>query len=313
LPGSQPFVGVLAMRALALAGVALLAWAVPRLAERLGQDPADAAVLVVANPLVLVHLVAGAHNEAMLAGFLAAGFAAAAGGRRYLGVALSSIGGVVKLPGLVGAVVLGWGADEGTPVRTRLTHTAVAGAVCIATIASCSLVTGLGFGWVGSSVAPGLVISWAAPTNWLGSLIGLDLAQDIGLAVAGVLAAWWTWRAGPADAAATGKILVALAVLGPALHPWYLLWGFPLLAAAAAGRPNRLLVAASIVGVFAGHLGSGPFIERVGDEPVALLVGAVVVLVAMAATSRDVRAVVVEGSEGRGEGRNPAATPSPAP
>ena len=63
------------MRALALAGVALLAGSIPRLAERLGRDPVDAAVLVVANPLVLVHLVGGAHNEALLAGFLAAGFA----------------------------------------------------------------------------------------------------------------------------------------------------------------------------------------------------------------------------------------------
>jgi hypothetical protein len=69
--------GVLGLRAVALVGVGLLAVWLPRLARRCGVSPSRALWLGVLNPLVLAHLVAGAHNDALMLGLLVCGLAAA--------------------------------------------------------------------------------------------------------------------------------------------------------------------------------------------------------------------------------------------
>lgn len=63
--------GLLGMRLLALLGVALMAAVLPRLARASGADPAAALWLGALNPLVLLHLVAGAHNDALMLGLSA--------------------------------------------------------------------------------------------------------------------------------------------------------------------------------------------------------------------------------------------------
>lgn len=284
LPGPQPFVGVLGIRALALAGLGLLAWGVPVLARALGRDGDDALVLVLTNPLTLLHLVGGAHNEALLAGLLVAGFAAAATGRRWTGVALTALGGAVKLPALAGIVVLAWGAPAGTTWRRRvptlLGAAVVAGAVLVAT----SWATGLGTGWARTAGANGDTVSWAAPTTWLGVVVGPGAAQLIAMALAAGLATKALASARPADAAVAGRILVLAALLGAAVHPWYLLWGLPLLAAASGGDRCRLLAGASIVAAVAGHPGGGVWFEAVVDvDPRWVAAGAATLLAVLVA------------------------------
>jgi hypothetical protein len=66
---------ILAFRALAVLGLAVAAFGVWDIARGLGRDPVDALVLAVANPLVLLHLVSGAHNEALMLAFLVGGVA----------------------------------------------------------------------------------------------------------------------------------------------------------------------------------------------------------------------------------------------
>ena len=56
---------VVGFRVMALAGVILIAVFLPRLARSYGRDGSLAFVLGVLNPLVLLHLVAGAHNDAL--------------------------------------------------------------------------------------------------------------------------------------------------------------------------------------------------------------------------------------------------------
>ncbi|MDV9175848.1 polyprenol phosphomannose-dependent alpha 1,6 mannosyltransferase MptB, partial [Streptomyces sp. W16] len=60
--------GLFGMRLVALLGVGLMAAALPRLARHSGADPAAALWLGALNPLVLLHLVAGAHNDAIMLG-----------------------------------------------------------------------------------------------------------------------------------------------------------------------------------------------------------------------------------------------------
>ncbi|OWY62053.1 hypothetical protein B7486_60475, partial [cyanobacterium TDX16] len=79
--GSHPLTAVLVYRVLAVAGLALVAAFLPRLAVRFGGDGATALLLALANPLTMLHLVSGAHNEALLAGLVVAGLALATGPR----------------------------------------------------------------------------------------------------------------------------------------------------------------------------------------------------------------------------------------
>ncbi len=73
IAGTNVAVGVLLQRLVALVGFGLIVWALPRLARRCGVAPGTALWLGAANPLVLFHLVAGAHNESLAIGLMLAG------------------------------------------------------------------------------------------------------------------------------------------------------------------------------------------------------------------------------------------------
>jgi alpha-1,6-mannosyltransferase len=77
VPGQHVVTAVLMLRLLTVVGLVLLAWGV----QRLSADSARGLWLAVANPLVLLHGVGGAHNDLLMAGLLAAGLAVASHGR----------------------------------------------------------------------------------------------------------------------------------------------------------------------------------------------------------------------------------------
>ncbi|WP_043451344.1 polyprenol phosphomannose-dependent alpha 1,6 mannosyltransferase MptB [Jongsikchunia kroppenstedtii] len=60
-------------RVVALCGIGLIVWALPRLATRCGVSPVAALWLGAMNPLVVLHLIGGIHNEALMIGLMLAG------------------------------------------------------------------------------------------------------------------------------------------------------------------------------------------------------------------------------------------------
>ena len=66
--GHNVIVGTLLQRLVELVGVAMIVWALPRLARICGFDPVAALWLGALNPLVLFHLIGGGHNEALMLG-----------------------------------------------------------------------------------------------------------------------------------------------------------------------------------------------------------------------------------------------------
>ncbi|KXP14437.1 polyprenol phosphomannose-dependent alpha 1,6 mannosyltransferase MptB [Tsukamurella pseudospumae] len=88
LTGENVVAGVIAHRLLALAGVAMIVWALPRLARRCGVNEVAALWLGAANPLVIFHLIAGIHNESLMLGMMLVGMEwslrAISSGRRFL-------------------------------------------------------------------------------------------------------------------------------------------------------------------------------------------------------------------------------------
>ncbi|QUR67287.1 polyprenol phosphomannose-dependent alpha 1,6 mannosyltransferase MptB [Mycobacterium spongiae] len=73
LTGENIVAAVLCHRAVVLVGVALIVWATPRLARRCGVAEVSALWLGAANPLLIMHLVAGIHNEALMLGLMLTG------------------------------------------------------------------------------------------------------------------------------------------------------------------------------------------------------------------------------------------------
>ncbi|MBY8854600.1 polyprenol phosphomannose-dependent alpha 1,6 mannosyltransferase MptB, partial [Saccharothrix sp. MB29] len=71
--GASVIGGVVVMRFVLACGLFLLCWALPGLTRHLGGRPATALWVAAANPLMLVHLIGGAHNDLLMVGLLAAG------------------------------------------------------------------------------------------------------------------------------------------------------------------------------------------------------------------------------------------------
>ena len=276
LTGDRLLPALLGMRLLAVLGLLLAAWAL----HRLGGE--RALWLGVANPLVLLHLVGGAHNEALMIGLLMAGLALR---ERSLALAavLITLGALVKLPAVAGlafvvmAVPGGWGARG----RAAL----VVGACGAATAVLVSLGSGLGWGWLTTLDAGRARLSLLSVTTGLGlALPGGDATLEVvlmlglvaGAALATVLL-WHTPRLGAVRAA--GLTLLAVALLLPVVQPWYVLWGIVPLAAAVTRREAAALGAFCLV-VALLVLPSGRYVVRPPLYGVPmLLAGAVAVLV----------------------------------
>ncbi len=244
--------GVIARRVVTLAGLALLAVAVRELARSTGVDPAAATWLAVLNPLVLTHLVGGAHNDALMVGLLAAGMAAAVRHRPVVATLLVVAAALVKAPAALGlpAVAAIWAAQ--LPGR-RPGARAVAGVAATA-VAGTALITaavGTGYGWVHALDTPISAQNWSL-TGLLGRASAVLVEPALALRVwrwAGMLATLvvaalvWVHRARLGPVAGLGIVLVALVAFGPAVRPWYLIWGLAPLAVAAGNRRVRRLLA----------------------------------------------------------------------
>ncbi|MFE9188409.1 polyprenol phosphomannose-dependent alpha 1,6 mannosyltransferase MptB [Micromonospora sp. NPDC007208] len=283
--GGKLVLGVLGLRLVALAGVALLVAYLPRVARHCGVDPAAALWLGVLNPLVPLHLIAGAHNEAVMLGLLVAGLSLAFEHRYGAATVLVTLAALVKVPAVVGLLVVASLAARHRGLPTSVARTA---GFALGTAAVVTWATGIGYGWVGALGTPMYRHSWSI-SSALGRLavraagrFGLHLGDApmrlcLALGVAAVLVVavgvWWhRRRLGPAYA--LGLVLVAAALLGPVTRPWYALWGLVLIAAAAHGRARPAAALGAVVLAFVAlPSGFGPDAAQAVLAAAGVLVG----------------------------------------
>ena len=249
LTGSHLIGGVLLIRLLDLAGLVLLAMFVPRLARALGADPARATWWVL-SPLVLLELVAAVHNDLLMIGLVVAGVTFAIERRLLLGIALCALAATIKLPAIAAIpfILVAWG-DR----RTWVTGVTVAAVVVLAV----SVITGLGLGWISTTVfsTPDKVRLAITPATALGWTVAQlvpvgahGLESALGVVAFGaslVLGAVLLWRSRRESMVRNlGIALIAVAVCGPAAWPWYLTWGLVLLGACPRIQDSRALAVA---------------------------------------------------------------------
>ncbi|NLG46043.1 polyprenol phosphomannose-dependent alpha 1,6 mannosyltransferase MptB [Gordonia sp. (in: high G+C Gram-positive bacteria)] len=73
ITGENITVAVVLHRLVAIAGVLMIVWALPRLARRCGVSSVAALWLGALNPLLILHLVGGIHNESLMIGMMLVG------------------------------------------------------------------------------------------------------------------------------------------------------------------------------------------------------------------------------------------------
>ena len=240
LTGENIVAAVLSHRVVVLIGVGLIVWAVPRLARRCGVAEVSALWLGAANPLLLMHLVAGIHNEALMMGLMLTGTEFALRGidsaetsphwprRReewvsvgllVAGVVLITMSSQVKLPGLLalGFVAMALAHRGGGTVKPFLLASVLMMSISLLVMALIGWASGLGFGWIFTLGTANVVRSWMSPptllalgTGQVGILLGLgdhttavlSLTRAMGVLIITITVTW-----------------LLLAVLRGRLHP----------------------------------------------------------------------------------------------
>ena len=255
LVGFAVYPGIIAMRLPVLIALGLIAWVLPGLARRFGLDPAKALWWGLANPLVVVHFVGGAHNDALMIAVALVGLWLAVRGDHWVYGLLAGpavIGLAMAFKPQAGLAVI---ACAGIPILARLTElplvrrigllagrTIGATAVAVTVFVAVSLASGLGFGWTkwlslmgkAGTAAPFSMIAqvgeWLIerfggdPTTWL-AVIGMLSTLTL-LAVLGWIGIHFSER--PLALVAWGSL--AVSGLGQSMHPWYIPWSLALLA-----------------------------------------------------------------------------------
>ena len=263
----NPWLLVVAHRLVALVGLVLLAWSVPRLARWCGADPALASAIVLCSPLMLAHGVGGLHNDLLMVGLMACALVATVERGWVWGAALGGLAAAVKLPG--GLVCIGVtliALPVGASLALRLGRLAQVGAVACGALVVPGVLAGLGVGWVHALGVPGSVnVPLSMPTvvggfldllaRWMG--LGLEPGTFLSLVrsvaqVAAVLIALrvaLTWPTGQAARAvsAVAAVMGTLIVLSPVVHLWYFLWALPFLAALRLPRLGTLGLLSTVV------------------------------------------------------------------
>ncbi|MFI5775751.1 polyprenol phosphomannose-dependent alpha 1,6 mannosyltransferase MptB [Nocardia sp. NPDC051570] len=319
LTGDNIIIGVWAHRLLALGGVALIVWALPRLSRRCGVAPVSALWLGAANPLVLFHLVAGVHNDAIMLGLMLAGLefclrAISDSGeigtpfdRRewtllIFGAVVIALSSTIKITSLIalGFVGMALARRWGKGIRPVLIAAALLGVIALATTLFVSLASGLGFGWLFTLNTANVVRSWMSLPTAIGIITGfggvllglgdhttalLSITRPIALAVASfltlrMLIATWTGRL-PA-VGALGLSLGAIVLLYPVVQPWYLLWAIVPLAAWATTSAFRVpaVVFSAVVSVMLMPRGADYGVFQIFEAAIAVVVVALIFIVA---------------------------------
>jgi alpha-1,6-mannosyltransferase len=277
---------IVGFRLAALLGVVLMAWGIPVLARSVGRDRTTAFALAVLNPLVLLVLLGGAHNDALMLGLLVAGCALARDNRPLVGVVLCVLAAEIKIPALIGAAFIGWWWSDRAPAwRQRVPRVSAALLLAVGLLAAVGAVAGLGWRWLSGLSSPGVVVSWLDPATAIGltlshlsdlfgyghhSVAFVQVCRAVGLVLAAVVSAVLIGRSdriGPVRA--LGASLLLFAVLGPVVWPWYEAWGIVFLAVVAERWTLRIVVALSAIACFADV--PGPKLLGAGNPLVAVV------------------------------------------
>lgn len=275
-------VGLFLIKIICMVSLIVIAWSAASIANNLQQSTSLAVWIGALNPVVLLHLVGGMHNEAFMVAFMGAGLALALRGKNLLGIFLITLGAAVKATAFIALPFLVWiwvyqlaqryqtKTGEPAALRRKIGYffaTAGGGAVfSLATFALLSYITGTGLGFLTALKGSGKVINWLTlPTAFahFTALItdktsgpdfstSLVAARSIFFIIMLILliAIWAHWRKNPISALrGLALAFLAICLCNSLAFPWYYSWIFVIVGALKLGeRAWTLVIAASAWG-----------------------------------------------------------------
>jgi alpha-1,6-mannosyltransferase len=285
-----------------------------------GRDPSAVFALAVLNPLVLLGLLGGAHNDALMLGLLVAGCTVARRHHVVGGLVLCGLAAEVKIPALIGTVFIGWWwAGAGAGAGRRVARVAVAVGFTVGLMAVVAALSSLGWRWVSGLSNPGVVVSWLDPATGVGLLLAhgasalgygghqkalVDGVRAAALILAAALSVRLLVRSERrGEVQALGWSLLAFVILGPVVWPWYETWGLVFLAVVADGWVLLLVLVASVVACFADMPSPGLLTDA--NAVLVALCWAAVVAVTCVYASRRIPGVVRLGARLRARPTEP--------
>ncbi|HET7740956.1 MAG TPA: polyprenol phosphomannose-dependent alpha 1,6 mannosyltransferase MptB, partial [Mycobacterium sp.] len=140
--GDHVIAGTMLLRLCMLPGLVMLIWAAPRVARHIGANGAAALWICVLNPLVIIHLMGGVHNEMLMVGLMMAAIALTLRNHPGWGVSLIAIAVAVKATAGIALPFMVWmwvhrlraKRDLG-PIRAFATATAASAAIFVVVFA----------------------------------------------------------------------------------------------------------------------------------------------------------------------------------
>jgi alpha-1,6-mannosyltransferase len=259
LVGDNVIAGTMVLRLCMLPGLALLIWAAPRIARHLGTNGAVALWICVLNPLVIIHLMGGVHNEMLMVGLMMAGIAWAFAHRFVAGITLAAVAVAVKATAGLALPFMVWVwvralRDRGHRVIPAFLIAAAGSiALFVGVFAVLSLLAGVGLGWLTALAGSVKIINWLTiPTaianvaNAVGGLFlpvnfyaVLDVSRIAGILIIAVSLPllWWRYRHDDRDVlVGIGWAMLVVVLFVPAALPWYYTWPLAVISAIAQSR-----------------------------------------------------------------------------
>ena len=268
LVGNHVIAGTMLLRLCMLPGLALLIWATPRLARHLSADVPIALWICVLNPLVIIHLMGGVHNEMLMVGLMTAGIALTFERHHVAGITLVAVAVAVKATAGIALPFLVWvwmrHLRERRGYRPLPAFAAASGAsvlIFIAVFAVLSGAAGVGLGWLTALAGSVKIINWltipTAAANLIHAVGGLffpvnfyavlQVTRLIGIVVIAVSLPllWWRYRQNDrAVLTGIGWAMVVVVLFVPGALPWYYSWPLAVVAPLAQSRPAVAAIAA---------------------------------------------------------------------
>jgi alpha-1,6-mannosyltransferase len=267
LVGDDVVAGTWLLRLCMLPGLAMLIWAAPRVARHIGASGAAALWICVLNPLVIIHLMGGVHNEMLMVGLMMAGIALTFQGHHGWGVALMAVAVAVKATAGLALPFMAWvwmrhlqAKRNYRPLSAFAVATAASLLIFVAVFAALSWLADVGIGWLTALAGSVKIINWltipTATANVINAVGGLflpvsfyavlDITRIVGIAIIGISlpVLWWRFRHNDREALTGIALAMAVVVLFvPAALPWYYTWPLAVAAALVQTRPAIAAIA----------------------------------------------------------------------
>ena len=254
IAGDSALMASYLLRLVSLMGVAVLAWCLPRLARLHGINAVPALWLGVMNPMVILHFVAGAHNDSLMVAATCFALWLALTNRITLSIVAATLAvgikpvAIVVLP-FIALIIAGLHPTRRRRIASMFRVVLTSAPVLVLS----SALVGVGaFGWVGALATPGSVRSWLSPSTAIGMMWGgfiqimgfgnhsditITITRICGALALGVILVGLVLRPnGRSATRGAAEAFLLLVLLGPVAQPWYLLWAIPLFAATGLSR-----------------------------------------------------------------------------